>query len=65
MGVCAGVMVLMIVLHLFTFLVYKLRVYVFRRFLESKIEKPLPEKEHQNHDSPRSFDNKALEDDYV
>lgn len=64
MGVCAGVMVLMIVLHLFTYLVYKLRVYVFRRFLESKIEKPLPEKE-QHHDSPQSFDNKALEDDYV
>ncbi|XP_066248383.1 protein rolling stone-like [Euwallacea similis] len=62
-GVCAGVMVLMIVLHLFTFLLYKLRVRLYTHFICPKVDSPLSEKE-QN-ESPRSNQDEAFENDYV
>lgn len=63
MGVCAGVMVLMIILHIVTFFVYKLRIKIHNRFLLPKIDLPLPEKD-QNAEQ-NAYANKAMANEYV
>ncbi|ENN76865.1 hypothetical protein YQE_06706, partial [Dendroctonus ponderosae] len=63
MGVCAGVMVLMIILHIVTFLVYKLRIKIHNRFFLPKIDPPLPEKDQNA--GQHAYANKAMANEYV
>ncbi|XP_066158615.1 protein rolling stone-like [Euwallacea fornicatus] len=64
-GICAGVMVLMIFLHLFTFLLYKLRMRLYMRFVCPKIDLSCPLSEKEQNESPRSNADEALGNDYV
>ncbi|KAL1492820.1 hypothetical protein ABEB36_011002 [Hypothenemus hampei] len=58
-GICAGVMGLMIVLHLFTFGIYRARIKLFDRFVRPRIKESVISN-GEEHDSPHSFYNKAM-----
>ncbi|CAG9760451.1 unnamed protein product [Ceutorhynchus assimilis] len=58
-GVCAGVMILMIFLHLFLFLIFKARTKLYNVLYISPIELPVPAGEQS------AYDNKAMATEYV
>jgi len=59
-GICLGVMVLMIFLHILTFFIYKIRMKLYEiRYLPS-IDPPVPEKEQ-----PVGYVNKAMANEFV
>lgn len=59
-GVCAGVMVLMIILHLFIFFIYRIRIKIYEILYLPSIDPPMPEKEQSN-----GYVNKAMANDFV